>query len=66
MLHTMLVEIDGSCGVFRVGRVSVGEDMVDDFVLESGKLYLDKSWDVIGKCCRRNEWFAGFGERLDT
>lgn len=62
MLHTMLVEVDGSCGVFRVGRVSVGEDVVDDFVLESGEFDLDEAWDIIRERCCGNEWLAGLCE----
>jgi hypothetical protein len=64
VLHAMLVEVNGACGVFWVGGVSVGEDMVDDFVLESGEFDFDEAWDVIGKCCGCDEWLVHFDQRV--
>jgi len=66
VLHAVFVEIDCSRGVLWVGGVSVGEDVVDGFVLESGEFDFDEAWDVIWECCCRNEWFAGFCERGKT
>jgi len=66
VLHAVFVEIDGSRGVLWVGWVAVGEDVVDDFVLESGEFDFDEAWDVIRECCCCNEWSAGFGESRGT
>lgn len=63
VLHAVFVEIDGSCGVLWVCWVAVGEDVVDDFVLESGEFDFDEAWDVIRERCRCNEWLAGSCER---
>lgn len=63
VLHTVFVEIDGSRGVFWVRWVAVREDVVDDFVLESGEFDFDEAWNVVWECCCRNEWLAGFCER---
>ena len=64
--HAVFVEIDRSRGVFRVGWVAIGQDVVDDFVLESGEFDFDQAWNVIRECCCCNEWLAGFGERCGT
>ena len=66
VLHAVFVEIDGSRGVFWIGRVAVGEDVVDDFVLESGEFDFDEAWDVIRERCCCNEWLVGFGESCGT
>jgi hypothetical protein len=64
MLHAMLVKVNGSRGVFWVGGVSVGEDVIDDFVLEGGEFDFDEAWDVVGKCCGCNEWLVHFNQRV--
>jgi hypothetical protein len=64
VLHTMLVKVNGSRGVFWVGGISVREDVVDGFVLESGELDFDEAWDVIGKRCGCDEWLVHFDQRV--
>lgn len=62
----MGVELYGSRGVLRVGRVSVGEDVVDDLVLEGGEFDFDETGDVVWECCGCNEWLVRSDERLGT